>query len=122
VDVFTPAGKLIQRLEHGDWLNSPWGLALAPYDFGSFSHAVLVGQFGSGQIAAYDYITGAFLGLLKDPAGKAIGIDGLWALSFGNSAAAGPYNVLFFTAGINGEGDGLFGTLTPLELTQGNEQ
>jgi uncharacterized protein (TIGR03118 family) len=124
VDVFTPQGKLIQRLEHGDWLNAPWGLALAPYDFGSFSHAVLVGQFGSGQIAAYDYITGAFLGLLEDPNGHTISIDGLWALSFGNSATAGPYNVLFFTAGINDENDGLFGTLTPLtsQLIQGSDQ
>jgi uncharacterized protein (TIGR03118 family) len=122
VDVFTPQGKLIQRLEHGNWLNAPWGLALAPYDFGTFSHAILVGQFGSGEIAAYDYITGAFLGELKDQDGKTISIDGLWALSFGNSAMAGPYNLLFFTAGIMEESHGLFGTLKPLVLTQGNGQ
>jgi uncharacterized protein (TIGR03118 family) len=124
VDVFTPQGQLIQRLEHGDWLSAPWGLTLAPSDFGTFSHAVLVGQFGSGEIAAYDYVTGAFLGELKDPDGKIISIEGLWALGFGNAAMAGPFNTLFFTAGIDDEKHGLFGTLVPVpsELTQGNEQ
>lgn len=34
-----------------------------------------------------------------------------WALAFGNGAAAGAANQLFFTAGINGEKDGLFGVI-----------
>jgi uncharacterized protein (TIGR03118 family) len=122
VDVFTPEGKLIERLEHGDWLNSPWGVTLAPSDFGVFSHSLLVGQFGSGEIAAYNQVTGAFLGKLLDPSGNTITIDGLWSLSFGNSASAGPFNTLFFTAGIQHEAHGLFGTLTtvPGELIEGN--
>jgi uncharacterized protein (TIGR03118 family) len=122
VDVFSPGGRLLRRLEHGDWLNAPWGLALAPSDFGAFSHDLLVGQFGSGEIAAYDVTTGAFLGKMRDTMDHALTIDGLWALSFGNGAAAGPLNTLFFTAGPNDEADGLFGSLSavPAEQLLGN--
>ena len=123
VDVFSTDGRRLRRLQHGDWLNSPWGLALAPGDFGTFSHDLLVGQFGSGQIAAYD-LTGHFLGMVLDPSGAVLTIDGLWALGFGNGASAGALNTLFFTAGIDGEQHGLFGTLTPVasEQTLGNSQ
>ncbi|HXK09743.1 MAG TPA: TIGR03118 family protein [Vicinamibacteria bacterium] len=112
VDVFSPSGRLLRRLEHGDWLNAPWGLALAPGDFGAFSHNLLVGQFGSGAVAAYDVASGRFLGEMKDMTDKVLMIDGLWALAFGNGSSAGPLNTLFFTAGIDDEGHGLFGTLT----------
>jgi uncharacterized protein (TIGR03118 family) len=129
VDVFSPNGKLLQRLEHGPWLNAPWGLAQAPGDFGAFSHSLLVGQFGSGKIAAYDVATGRHLGeMLKVPASPppddALVIEGLWALGFGNGAAAGPLNTLFFTAGIDDEAHGLFGALTalPAEQLLGNGQ
>ena len=84
VDVFSPSGKLLRRFEHGPWLNAPWGLALAPGDFGAFSHNLLVGQFGSGEIAAYDVASGRFVGTMLDPTGAVLSIDGLWALSFGN--------------------------------------
>jgi uncharacterized protein (TIGR03118 family) len=47
VDVFSPRGPLLLRLEHVGRFNAPWGLTLAPSDFGSFSHKVIVGQFGS---------------------------------------------------------------------------
>jgi uncharacterized protein (TIGR03118 family) len=123
VDVFSPSGRLLRRLEHGDWLNAPWGLALAPGDFGAFTHDLLVGQFGSGEIAAYDVTTGRFLGKMRDKAtGNVLAIDGLWALGFGNGAAAGPLNTLFFTAGPDDESHGLFGTLAadPAEQLLGN--
>ena len=122
VDVFSPSGQLLRRFEHGPWLNSPWGLALAPGDFGSFSHNLLVGQFGSGEVAAYDLASGRFLGRMLDTGGHTLTIDGLWALSFGNGANAGPLNALFFTAGIEDEAHGLFGTLTavPTEQVLGN--
>jgi uncharacterized protein (TIGR03118 family) len=124
VDVFNTRGRLVQRLQHGAWLDAPWGVALAPSDFGAFSHNILVGQFGSGEIAGYDVVTGEFLGKVKDPNDAVLKIDGLWALSFGNGAASGPLNVLFFTAGIQDEKHGLFGTVTPVanELTAGNER
>jgi hypothetical protein len=48
VDTYTSSGRLLQRLEHGDWLNAPWGVALAPFDFGPFSHDLLIGQFAGG--------------------------------------------------------------------------
>jgi uncharacterized protein (TIGR03118 family) len=123
VDVFSPSGRLLRRFEHGPWLNGPWGVALAPGDFGVFSHNLLVGQFGSGQIAAYDVASGAFLGLVQDASNSPITIDGLWALSFGSGTAnGGPLNSLFFAAGIEDEGGGLFGAITAVEQPFGNGQ
>jgi uncharacterized protein (TIGR03118 family) len=121
VDVFSSSGKLRARFEHGDWLNAPWGVALAPGDFGEFSHSLLVGNFGSGWIAAYNPVTGKFRGFFKNPDNSLVTIDGLWALSFGNNGGAGSSNTLFFSAGINNEADGLFGTLTPV-TTELNEE
>ncbi len=112
VDVFDTSGNLIQRLILHGRLNSPWGLALAPADFGTFSNALLVGNFGDGRVNAYDLKTGEFLGQLRDQTNTPITIDDLWALGFGNDANAGLHNELFFTAGINDEADGLFGKIT----------
>jgi uncharacterized protein (TIGR03118 family) len=138
VDVFSSDGQLLRRLEHGDWLNAPWGVALAPLDFGTLSHDLLIGQFagggateGSGTIAAYDLATGKFVGLVEDATGKPLAINGLWALSPANSAAAGSYDPagapaseLYFTAGSNQGTGGLFGYLKPVatELVVGNDQ
>jgi uncharacterized protein (TIGR03118 family) len=98
---------------------------MAPGEFGEFSHALLVGMFGRGQIAAFNPINGKFLGLmLQSNNQSALKIDGLWALGFGASNAnSGPNNTLFFTAGPNDENDGLFGTLVPIsaELTEADE-
>lgn len=112
VDLFTPAGVLLRRLDWGPWFNAPWGVAQAPAGFGRFSHMILVGQFGSGKIAAFDADTGEFRGLLRGARGRPIIIDSLWALRFGNDANAGPATTLFFTAGIEDEAHGLFGTIT----------
>jgi uncharacterized protein (TIGR03118 family) len=124
VDVFTPAGRLVQRLEHGEWLNAPWGLVLAPGDFGAFSHHVLVGQFGSGEIAAFNAVTGRFVGKVRNTSDAVLSIDGLWALSAGNGGRAGSATTLYFTAGIQDEAHGLLGTLTPVpaENRLGNGQ
>jgi uncharacterized protein (TIGR03118 family) len=123
VAAFSPDGELLRVFEHVVELNAPWGLALAPGDFGSFSHHLLVGQFGSGQIAVFDLLTGRFAGLLLDSGGLPIQIDGLWGLGFGGGGSGnGPANALFFSAGPNGESNGLFGMLAPVaaDLTQGN--
>ena len=122
VDVFSPSGRLLQRLEHGPWFNAPWGLALASSDFGLFSHDVLVGQFGSGEILAFNPVTGEFKGKLLNTSNQPIAIDGLWALAFGNGATAGPETSLFFTAGPDHESNGLFGTITAVQKIQGNDQ
>jgi uncharacterized protein (TIGR03118 family) len=113
VDKFSPKGKLLQRLQHGPWLNAPWAVALAPPDFGFFSNHLLIGNAGSGQIAVFDADTGLFDDLLRDANGHAIQNDRLWALRFGNNQGAGPSNWLFFTAGISDESHGLFGFFTP---------
>jgi uncharacterized protein (TIGR03118 family) len=117
VDVFDGNGTLLQRFENGPWMNAPWGLAVAPttgIGFGKSSGKLLVGMFGSGQIATFDTATGDFEGLLRGRRGKPIQIDGLWALRFGNDASAGPSTTLFFTAGIDDEAHGLFGTITAI--------
>jgi uncharacterized protein (TIGR03118 family) len=137
VDIYSSTGQLLQRLEHGDWLNAPWGVALAPLDFGRFSHDLLIGQFAgggdtqsSGFITAYDLTTGKFDGLLQDASGKPLAINGVWALSPGNvspnnnDAAAAPAAQVYFTAGPNHTAGGLLGYLTAVsaELTEGNDQ
>jgi uncharacterized protein (TIGR03118 family) len=120
VAAFTTEGRLLRVFQHGEWLNAPWGLALAPGDFGAFSHQLLVGNFGSGQIAAYNIETGKFQGVMLDAANKPISIDGLWGLGFGNGKTAGPLNTLYFSAGPNAEANGLFGTLTAVTAAFGN--
>jgi len=137
VDIYSSTGDLLVRLEHGDWLNAPWGVALTPLDFGRFSHDLLIGQFAgggdtesSGFIAAYDLATGKFDGLLQDASGKPLAINGVWALSPGNvspnnnDAAAAPATEVYFTAGPNHGSGGLLGYLTAVstELTEGNDQ
>ena len=122
VEVFTPTGKHIGHLQHGSWLNAPWGVVWTTRDFGEFSNAILVGNFGSGWIAAFNGFTYKFMGFLKNPDDSILTIDGLWSLTFGNDGGAGPANTLFFTAGINNEQDGLFGTLTPTDGLDGDEE
>jgi len=111
VDVFDLQGNFVRRLVQHGRLDSPWGLAIAPSDFGQFSGDLLVGNFGDGRINAFDPTTGEFIGVLSSRPGKPIVIDGLWGLMFGNGTAGTP-TTLLFTAGPNDENDGLFGTLT----------
>ena len=123
VAVLTPEGYLVQVLEYGSYFNAPWGLAIAPSDFGAFSHDVLVGNFGDGTILAFDPITGRFKGKLEDQNKTPIVIPGLWALSVGNGTElGGSATSVFFSAGPNDQQDGLFGTLTALSNPFGNDQ
>ena len=118
VNVFDTGGQLLKRFAAQGPLNSPWGVVLAPAGFGGFGGALLVGNFGDGLINAFDPTTGAWLGPLQEEAGKAISIEGLWGLTFGNGSKAGDTHTLYFTAGIAGGGTvedhGLFGSLTPI--------
>ena len=122
VELFTPSGRNIGHLEHGDWFSAPWGVVWTTRDFGEFSNAILVGNFRSGWIAAFNGFTRKFIGWVRNPDDSLVTIDGLWSLTFGNDATAGLANTLFFTAGINNEADGLFGTLTPLDGLDGDEE
>ena len=114
VDVFDLDGTFRQRFAQHDQLNSPWGVALAPTGFGELGGALWIGNFGNGAINAFDPETGRFLSKMRDPKGQAILIDGLWTIRFGsNNGNGGAANTLYFTAGPNGETDGLFGSLNP---------
>jgi uncharacterized protein (TIGR03118 family) len=97
-------------------LQSPWGVAVAPASFGKFSNDLLVGNNSSGRIDAYNS-KGTFEGQLATTAKKPITIPGLWALAFGNGSSAGPTSSLLFTAGIDGQTHGLFGTLQAVTTT-----
>jgi uncharacterized protein (TIGR03118 family) len=114
VDSFTPAGVLKTHFAVSGPLHSPWGVALAPSDFGPMSNALLItNNTPHGRINAFDPNTGAFLGPLRDESGKAIEIDDVWAIQFGQGAGAnGNPNQLFFTAGNNNYGNGTFGVIT----------
>jgi len=112
VDAFDAAGNLLLTLQRGKWMNQPWGIAQAPAGFGKFAKTLLVGNVGSGQIAAFNPSTGKFLGVLDNAAGAPIANPGLWAIYFGNGGLAGPTTTLYFTAGTNNYLDGLFGSIT----------
>ncbi|MBI1394932.1 MAG: TIGR03118 family protein [Betaproteobacteria bacterium] len=112
VDAFDGSGNLLRRVATGGALDAPWGLALAPTDFGEFGTALLVGNFGDGLIHAYDPVTGALLGTMLTPQATPIVIDGLWGILFGNGGSAGSTSDLYFAAGPDGEAHGLFGRLS----------
>ncbi len=138
VDVFNTDGTMVKQLIAHGALNSPWGLALAPKNFGKFSGALLVGNFGDGSINAFNATSGALLGQLAFPNGDPIQINGLWGLTFGTITTAADNDdhgdhdrddwrgrgrgddddrvseqltVLFFTAGIGDESHGLLGLI-----------
>lgn len=116
VDVFTTDGTFVNRLiSNGGNLNAPWGIAMAPGNFGVFSNALLVGNFGDGTINAYDPANGNYLGTIQDRRGNPIVIDGLWTISFGSGTdPGGRANALYFTAGIQDESHGLFGQINTI--------
>lgn len=112
VNVFDSGGNFVKRLvSPGGALNAPWGMTMAPADFGRFSGDLLVGNFGDGLIHAFDPTTGALLGTLSRRNGQAVVIDGLWGLAFGNGVNNQPTNTLFFTAGPGDEAHGAYGRL-----------
>jgi len=127
VDVFDPDGTLLGRLKHGRWMDAPWGVTLAPANFGHFSDKILVGMFGSGQIAAFDTKHGNFHGLLEGADGLPLTIGtgkGLWGLDFGNGATAGPTNALYFASDVASTNGfhGIFGAITPLPPMEDSDE
>jgi uncharacterized protein (TIGR03118 family) len=113
VSAFTTDGSFVARVASRGPLNAPWGLAWAPSGFGKFSGDLLVGNFGDGRIHAYSLKKHGFRfhGTLRDRHHRAIRIDGLWGLGFGNGAGSGPTTTLYFAAGPNDEEHGLFGSI-----------
>ena len=118
VDEFSPDGTLIGRVAKQGGknapLNAPWGLAMAPANWGSFGGDLLVGNFGNGRISAYEQRGSKWVyrGQLRKGDGTIIEQDGLWAIAFGNGAAAGPVTSLYFAAGPGDEKAGAFGVIT----------
>ena len=116
VDAYDTSGNLLGRIAQHGQLNAPWGIAMAPATgFGAFSGDLLIGNFGDGEISAYEPQDGTWelVGQLRTSNHKVLSIDGLWALEFGRGAANnGATNTLFFTAGPNDESAGLFGKIT----------
>jgi uncharacterized protein (TIGR03118 family) len=112
IDEFDTSGNLIKRFASQGALNSPHGLALAPADFGAFGNALLVGNFGDGRISAFDLKTGKLLGQLSDAAGRPLVNVGIWGMTFANGAGGTRTDTLYFAAGINGENDGLFASIS----------
>jgi uncharacterized protein (TIGR03118 family) len=122
VDLYDTDGNLKTHLiPTGGKLNAPWGIALAPANFGTYSNDLLIGNFGDGAINAYDPTAGTFVGTIADVNGQAIASPGLWAIAFGNGAKNQPTTTLYFTAGIASEADGLYGRIdlgaTPPDTT-----
>ncbi|HEV8239243.1 MAG TPA: TIGR03118 family protein [Thermoanaerobaculia bacterium] len=111
VDAYDLDGRLLARVATGGALNAPWGMALAPGKFGRFGGRLLIGNFGDGRINAFDATTFAAKGHLKGTDGKAIVIDGLWGIAFGNGGIAGVQTTLYFAAGPDDEEHGLFGRI-----------
>lgn len=127
VNYYGPGGNFLGRVAAGRELNSPWGLAFTPADYGSFSASLLVGNFGDGHISAYSAPL-MFIGQLMDTGGQPIQIPGLWALQFrkqftgyfghpGYYNSGIPDNTLYFAAGINHEQDGIFGIFQKFDVT-----
>jgi uncharacterized protein (TIGR03118 family) len=117
VDAFDLQGNFLGRLGTMGSLNSPWGLAIAPASFGSLAGDLLVGNFGDGRINVFsaDPAAPGFLGQLTGADGKPIAIDGLWGLLPGNDGNGGSSQDVYFSAGPNGETDGLFGVIRAVQ-------
>jgi len=115
VDMFDTNGKLKVRYGTGSAnsdFNQPWGIAVAPANFGAFSGALLIGNTGNGWIGAYNLKTGAFEGFLQSN-GVDVALPGLWGIEFGNgNTESGPTNVLYFNTGGVSQTTGVFGSIT----------
>ncbi len=116
ISVFDLEGNFRRRLISNGALNSPWGMAIAPFFFGDYSNTLLVGNFGDGRINAFDLTTGMNVGMLRYKDGSPVALEGLWGLAFGNGGNGGNANTLYFTAGVSGGGakgdHGVFGSVS----------
>jgi uncharacterized protein (TIGR03118 family) len=116
VNVFDANGNLIRRFASRGALNAPWGVALAPADFGRFSNSLLIGNFGDGRISAFDVSSRELKGQLRMADDRFVEIEGLWGIAFGNGVVGQPTNTLFFAAGPDDEEHGLYGRIDAVPL------
>jgi uncharacterized protein (TIGR03118 family) len=108
---FTQDGVLVRTFDDEKRLNAPWGVAIAPSDFGIFSNAVLVGNFGGAGLVMGFTSAGKFIGYLQTPKGDKVAVEGLWGLQFGNGVSLGDSDAMYFAAGPEDETQGLFGSI-----------
>lgn len=108
---YTEDGEIVKIINDDGKLLAPWGLVYAPENFGKYSNALLVSNFGDGTIAAYDTTKNEFIGYLQNEKGQNIVIKQIWGLLFGNGESLGDKDALYFAAGPDDEVDGLFGSL-----------
>jgi uncharacterized protein (TIGR03118 family) len=114
VDEYDANGSFLKRIATGGPLSAPWGIVLAPSSFGSFSNDLLIGNFGNGEILAYDATTDLFLGTVNGANGQPLINDHLWALETRAGVNGFDPNAVYFAAGINNEANGLFGAITAI--------
>ena len=114
VDEFDSSGNLLRRIATGGALYAPWGITLAPANFGQFGGDLLIGQFGDGEILVYNPSNDQFLGTINGANGNPIDNPFLWALEFRTGGTNVNLNALYFTAGYNNQLDGLFGEIQPI--------
>ena len=115
VSIFATNGMFVDRIHDELHFNAPWGVAIAPPDYGPIAEAILIGNFGDGRINAYNADTGERIDYVRRMSdGAPFQIDGLWSIELGNGGQAGATNELFFTAGPGEERNGLFGLLRPI--------
>jgi len=113
ISVFDTGGRFLRRaVANSGKLRQPWGIAMAPSNFGVHSNRLLVSDFHEGTISAYDPVSGASLGYLKDRNGQPLRVPGIWGMQFGNGLNNQPLNSLFFAAGPNGQGGGVYGSIS----------
>ncbi len=118
VDIYDVNGNLVKRFASAGKLDSPWGVAVAPSNFGQFSNAILVGNFGDGTINAFD-TAGNAMGQVTDAGGNVLVNPGLWDLVFGQTSADA--NTLYFTAGGADQTQGLFATLVAAQAVSSGD-
>ena len=120
VNEFDANGNFLRRFATRGRLNAPWGIAMAPATFGAFANDILIGNFGDGAINAYDAASGEFKGQLRGTNHRALQLDGLWGMAFGNDLNNQPKSTLFFAAGPDDETHGVYGSITPAPRVNGN--
>jgi uncharacterized protein (TIGR03118 family) len=112
VDIYNGDGVLQKRIIAGGALDSPWGVTIAPTGFGGFGKDLLVGNFGNGWINVFDPTKNyKFVATISNPSGKPIVNDHLWAINAGTGTNGQLANAIYFTAGIQNEQHGLFGSI-----------
>jgi uncharacterized protein (TIGR03118 family) len=110
VDMYNLDGSSEKRFATNGPLNVPSAMVQASANFGAFSNAILIGNFGDGFINAFDPSTGQFLGSLKDGNGNAIVNPQLHSMVFGDGTS-GAADTLYLTAALAGGNNGIFATV-----------